>query len=226
MLTNLSDEFSSIFGKSVSEENYIQIDLSENQLIKLNIDPSDSDQLSNYITEFSKSNENKIPYGGYLEKRNLYQRSNHFSKNAVENRNIHLGLDFWANAETSVFLPYAGAVHSFANNKNLGDYGPTIIMKHEVLGDDFYSLYGHLSEDSISGLKVGDYFDKGTEIAKLGKYEVNGNYPPHLHFQLIVDLQNYYGDYPGVSTLFDLGYYRYNCPNPNLILNINNKTKL
>lgn len=222
MLTNLSEEFSSIFGMSVQENDYVEIDLSESQLLNLKIDSSDFESLSNYISEFSKSKGNKIPYGGYLEKRNLYQRSSHFSKSTDEPRNIHLGLDFWAAAETPVFLPYEGEVHSFAYNDNFGDYGPTIIMKHTILGDSFYSLYGHLSKASISKLKPGDYFVKGSEIARLGDYKVNGNYPPHLHFQLILDLQRYEGDYPGVSNMSDLGFYKFNCPNPNLILNINN----
>ncbi|MFN2261543.1 MAG: peptidoglycan DD-metalloendopeptidase family protein [Psychroflexus sp.] len=226
MLTNLSEKFSSIFGTSVLEDDYIEIDLSENQLSSLKIDSTDPKQLSNYISNFSKSFGNKIPYGGYLEKRDLYQRSAHFSKTRTAPRNIHLGLDFWSSAETPVFLPYDGIVHSFANNSNFSDYGPTIIMKHEVIDEEFYTLYGHLSEASISNIKVGNYMKKGEEIARLGDYEVNGNYPPHLHFQLILDLQNNNGDYPGVSNLSDLEFYKSNCPNPNLILNFKNKTEL
>jgi hypothetical protein len=55
----------------------------------------------------------------------------------------------------------------------------------------------------------------------LGDTSVNGDYPPHLHFQIIKDIQGYQGDYPGVSSKKDLDFYRNNCPNPNTLLKLN-----
>ena len=48
----------------------------------------------------------------------------------------------------------------------------------------------------------------------------NGDYPPHLHFQIILDIENFYGDYPGVCSENDLKYYSQNCPDPNLVLKL------
>ena len=43
-----------------------------------------------------------------------------------------------------------GTIHSFQNNTALGDYGPTIILSHEIEGFKFHTLYGHLSEASLN----------------------------------------------------------------------------
>ena len=106
----------------------------------------------------------------------------------------------------------------FKNNTNFGDYGPTIILMHHFSGVKFYTLYGHLSMASIENLKVGQEFKKGEKIATLGDVSVNGDYPPHLHFQIIKDIQDFKGDYPGVCSKKDLEFYAANCPNPDMLL--------
>ena len=114
-----------------------------------------------------------------------------------------------------------GEVHSFQNNTNFGDDGPTIILKHTVDGFEFYTLYGHLSVASIQNIQVGQKFAKGAQIATLGNASVNGDYPPHLHFQIIKDMQDGYGDYRGVASQKELAFYKENCPDPNLLLRLN-----
>jgi murein DD-endopeptidase MepM/ murein hydrolase activator NlpD len=81
-------------------------------------------------------------------------------------------------------------------------------------------LYGHLSEASIATIKVGDLFVQGSVLGFLGEASVNGDYAPHLHFQIIKDLADYFGDYPGVSASSDLEFYQQNCPDPNVLLKI------
>ena len=54
----------------------------------------------------------------------------------------------------------------------------------------------------------------------IGGTEVNGDYAPHLHFQIIKDIEGFEGDYPGVSSQNNLAYYSDNCPDPNLILKL------
>jgi len=110
--------------------------------------------------------------------------------------------------------------HSFQNNSSVGDYGPTIILKHDIRSNVFYTLYGHLSVDSLHDLYVGKPFAKGKTLAKLGTTDINVNYAPHLHFQIIRDLQANTGDYPGVAAENELHFYTKNCPNPNLLLNL------
>jgi hypothetical protein len=170
---------------------------------------------------------NKATYliGGYKEHREMYKRSILFDKNVGdelfptdEPRNIHLGVDIWAAAGTKVFAPLGGMVHSFAYNNNFGDYGATIILQHQLNTINFYTLYGHLSLKDIEEKRVGQFITRGENFAHFGAWEENGNWPPHLHFQVILDMGNYEGDYPGVCKISEAGKYLHNCPDPNLIL--------
>jgi murein DD-endopeptidase MepM/ murein hydrolase activator NlpD len=209
-----------VIGTSFSKNNYVPIDLSESNLELRSIDVSSAEKLGVYINNYIKKNNAQVAYGGYLEVRNLYKRSNHFNNKEEQERNIHLGIDLWCAAETAVYTPLDATVHSFKNNTNYGDYGPTIILKHNIEGIEFYTLYGHLNRCSIEQLKVGQIVYGGEKIAYLGDEIINGNYPPHLHFQVINDLQGMSGDYPGVCSARDLEFYKLNCPDPELILKL------
>ncbi len=209
-----------VIDKSVPYSKYIPLDLSisNSGLSKLNM--GNSDDFENYIANYLKENNAAVGYGGYNEIRNLYKRSTAFNDKSKDERNIHIGLDLWIQDGTSVLAALDGKIHSFKYNDSLGDYGPTIIMEHEIENQIFYTLYGHLSLESLTNLSVGMAFKKGEEIATLGTATVNGDYAPHLHFQIIDDIGQYVGDYPGVCSENDLEYYLTNCPDPNLLLKI------
>lgn len=117
-----------------------------------------------------------------------------------------------------IFAPLDGLIHSMAINSAYGDYGATIILEHEREGKPLFSLYGHLSHASLERWKVGDSIRRGSSLAELGKWEENGNWPPHLHFQLIQDLHEMKGDYPGVCSLEELEFYEENCLDPMMYL--------
>ncbi len=165
-----------------------------------------------YITSYLKEVGGKVAYGGYLEQRNLYNAHAGFTTN--EQRNIHLGVDFWAPVDTKVRVPLKGRVHSFNNNAKKGDYGPTIILEHQWKDSCFYTLYGHLSLASLDGLHKDKFFDTGQVLGALGSSDINVDYAPHLHFQLIEDMGDYAGDYPGVCAKTQLEFYKTNCPDP------------
>jgi murein DD-endopeptidase MepM/ murein hydrolase activator NlpD len=74
--------------------------------------------------------------------------------------------------------------------------------------------------ESLDGKTEGAAVKKGAIIGQLGAPPVNGDYAPHLHFQIIGNLQGKKGDYPGVCSKTDLGFYKENCPDPNLLLKI------
>ena len=196
-------------------DQYCTIDLSAGNPDLKTFDVSSSTAWEDYVTSLLKRNNAKIAYGGYLEVRNLYDRSDYFqAKSEDEKRNIHLGIDFWCEAGTNICAFLDGQVHSFANNKNYGDYGPTIILEHKLGQEKLYSLYGHLSEVSLETIEIGQRIGKGQNFATLGTSEVNGDYAPHLHFQIIRDLQGKFGDYPGVSSKKNLDFFKMNCPDP------------
>ncbi len=135
-----------------------------------------------------------------------------------EPRRLHLGIDIWGPAGTKVMAPLPGIVHSFAFNNNDSDYGATLILTHNLDGTGFHTLYGHISLNSIKNLHEGQRVAKGEVIAEFGMRYENGNWPPHLHFQLIADMQDWKGDYPGVCRFSERQQWLDGCPDPNLIL--------
>lgn len=169
--------------------------------------------LSDYIFGRMKSAGAKCAFGGYGEKRDLYRRSPHFSIKDTF-RSVHLGIDFWMPTGTPVLAPIPGRVHSFKNNDHFGDYGPCILLEHFIDNQIIHSLYGHLSKTSLRKIKVGQIIGRGDQIGTLGTPDENRDWPPHLHFQLIKDLGEYRGDYPGVCRKKEKKYYLKNCPNP------------
>lgn len=186
---------------------------------------SDTDLFSNWVNQKLIFNEAKYGIGGYNEHRTIYSRSEHFNAEE-EPRRLHLGIDIWAPVTTPVYNFYAAKVHSFANNNHYGDYGATIILEYNINGFQFYALYGHLSLASLVGLEEGKYIPAGQKIAELGIKEENGNWPPHLHFQIIKNMEGLKGDYPGVCKFSERDQYLHNCPNPNAILKYTFKNKL
>jgi murein DD-endopeptidase MepM/ murein hydrolase activator NlpD len=142
-------------------------------------------------------------------------------KEGEEPRRLHLGIDIWGKPYTAVMSPLNGIVHSFAFNNHFGDYGATIIFSHALNEIHFYTLYGHLSLSSIKNIQEGDRISKGDVFAEFGIPSENGQWPPHLHFQVIADLQGWKGDYPGVCKYSERDQYLNNCPDPDLILQLN-----
>ena len=220
-LNSISSTGIHVFDKTIPFSKYVPLDLSIKNEVLNAINISSSTTLGNFVNTHIQNHHGLIGFGGYNETRNIYQRSTHFNKMEPDNeRNIHLGVDLWAPAGTVVYTPLNGIVHSFKNNTHYGDYGPTIILKHIIQNHTFYTLYGHLSLKSISGLKEGIYFKQGMVLGDLGDANINGDYPPHLHFQIIKDIQEYKGDYPGVCNKKDLDFYLKNCPDPNILLKL------
>jgi murein DD-endopeptidase MepM/ murein hydrolase activator NlpD len=159
--------------------------------------------------------------GGYDEERAIYSGPVFAAPDGTEARTIHLGIDIFEAAGTPVFAPLAGRVHSFQDNANPKDYGPTIILEHAVTSQlTFYTLYGHLSRDSLDGLAVGKPVAVGEEVARLGEAAVNGDWPPHLHFQVILDMQGRQGDYPGVFKKSEREQWKRISPDPAPLLGI------
>lgn len=218
-LNSLTPDFTPIVDHNTLAD-YIPVDLSIYQSALKEVDTSSSKFFQDYLTQYLISSDKKVAYGGYLEERNLYARSTYFTSDKENSRNIHLGIDIWCPAHTPVLLPLNGKIHSFKNNQNHGDYGPTIIVEHLLEAHTFYTLYGHLTLNSLNGIKIGDVLEKGSVIGYLGEASVNGDYAPHLHFQIIRDLEGNRGDYPGVCAVKDLAFYTENCPNPNLLLKL------
>jgi murein DD-endopeptidase MepM/ murein hydrolase activator NlpD len=213
-------EAAKVIAPEIKYSEYVALDLSVTNKELQVYDLNTAHDYEVYIQQHLHKNRASIAYGGYLERRNLYKRSAVFKNETSNERDIHIGLDLWMNEQAPIFAALDGTIHSFQNNDALGDYGPTIIVEHQMEHYKFHTLYGHLSLESLIDKKVGDSVQKGAQIATLGLPPINGDYAPHLHFQIIIDMQNKKGDYPGVCNQNELEFYTKNCPDPNLLLKI------
>jgi murein DD-endopeptidase MepM/ murein hydrolase activator NlpD len=161
--------------------------------------------------------------GGYAEHRTVYRFSRVFdaAQPGEEPRRLHLGTDIWGKPYTPVSAPLDAIVHSFAFNNRPGDYGATIILSHRAAGISFYTLYGHLSLSSIKNIQKGQCIEQGEIFAEFGIPAENGQWPPHLHFQLIYDIGEWKGDYPGVCKYSEKEKWLANSPDPDFLLQLN-----
>jgi len=210
-----------VIDSAIPYSQYTPLDLSVSNLELSKIDIKNAEAFEAYIEKYLHKNDAEVAFGGYNEERNLYKRSGIFNDSENEERNIHIGMDLWIKAGTTVLAALDGTVHSFGFNAGIGNYGPTIILEHSLENQTLYTLYGHLSLESIDNLEIGAIFKKGQQLATLGDASVNGDYAPHLHFQIIKDIKDNSADYPGVCSKNELKYYLENCPDPNLLLKIN-----
>ena len=164
----------------------------------------------------------EIGVGRYLEHRDVYATPAFAGTGAADDRRtVHLAVDLFAPAGTPVRTPLPGLVHAFADNDQPLDYGPVVIVRHETPdGMPFFSLYGHLARTSLPPLQVGMRLAAGQTFATIGAEHENGNWPPHVHFQLLTDLVGLGVDVPGVARRSELGVWRSLSPDPNLLLRL------
>jgi len=173
------------------------------------------------IDQLQKEIPTKIIAGGYLEPRSIYNSKayDRMGNHGKESRNIHLGIDYWLPATTPVHTLLDGEVIIAVNDAGDKEYGGLVILKHQIKAIPFYTLYGHLSVKSATKNKVGDVIKKGAKIGELGNYPENGNWSPHLHFQVMLSLLDYQVDYPGVAYHSEIEVWKSICPDPNLLFN-------
>ncbi|WP_400190344.1 peptidoglycan DD-metalloendopeptidase family protein [Hymenobacter sp. B81] len=182
-------------------------------------DLRDTESFDQLVNELLAVRQARVGVGGYLENRVIYRRSpGLFGDPAVPARSLHLGVDVWLPAGAPVLAFMPAVVHSVADNNHFGDYGPTVILQHELAGTTFYSLYGHLGRLECAALYEGQPLEQGQAFAAVGPWPENGDWPPHLHFQLMADLQGRRGDFPGVALPEERELWAALCPDPNLVL--------
>lgn len=154
-------------------------------------------------------------FGRYAEPRELYSNDNFASGESSESRTIHMGIDLFCVADTPVFSPLDATVAFVANNENELDYGPMVILRHSVEpATVFFTLYGHLGLSTLDHLGEGQVIRAGEQVATVGTPPTNGNWPSHLHFQLINDLLDLGVDFPGVALKSEQDYWLGLSPSP------------
>lgn len=198
-------------------ENVISMNLSDYDFAPVMNYPDDPQEF--HVFDFTQGYDpESIPnqgwgIGRYNEKRvNMYETSLFGGE-----RNVHMGIDIWAEAGKPVFSFYDGQVAYLRENDQPGDYGPTIIIAYELNDITLFALYGHLSKESLQMVSIGERVKKEQKIAELGNSEVNGGWAPHLHFQLSTEDPGE-ADMPGVVAEEDRTQALEKYPDPRLVL--------
>jgi len=226
-LAQNSPSAASVVAQSFREGNCLVLDLSVGSTF-LSADPSRSSELSMTpeIQSLIRASNAVVAVGRYNEPRPVYTSSlfSSSSNPTDERRTVHLGIDIFADPGTSVSAPFDATIHSFADNRAALDYGPVVILKHQPAdAPAFFTLYGHLSRESLSTLRVGDRIARGQIFARIGTSFENGGWTPHLHFQMILDLLDLSTDFLGVAYPSQREVFLSLSPDPNLILGIPEK---
>lgn len=225
-LETQTDESAPVVAPDVRKGEYAVIDLSAGSPDFAEVgDLTDTSRWTEAIFERMKAAHVHVGVGRYGEARRGYTSTSYRPAGTeVESwRTVHLGMDLFLAPGSPVFAPLEGTVHSIANNVQPQDYGPTVILEHKAPGaGEFFTLYGHLSPASLDRLTPGQWIAKGAQIGTIGEPPTNGNWPPHVHIQLIVDLLDQIGNFPGVCAARDRRLWQQLCPDPNLLLRIPN----
>jgi len=163
-----------------------------------------------------------VAVGRYDEPRLLYSSALFGGETPIdERRTVHLGIDLFVAPGATIHAPLDGVVHVLAINPAPLDYGPLVILRHTTGdGEAFFTLYGHLSRDTLAGLAVGQHIGRGEPFARVGKPPENGGWPPHVHFQVILDLLERDAAFPGVAYAGERALWTGLSPDPNRLLGI------
>ncbi len=222
-LRDNAEQFASVIDADLRSEPCLVFDLSVGSLL-LGADPAGFETAAMTATLFGEMKRAGVRagVGRYDEARALYATPAFGSgRETDEHRTVHLGIDLFVEAGAPVFAPLDGMVYCVANNDARLDYGPMIILRHTVgNGLVFFTLYGHLSEDSLKLVPAGQSVKRGERIGSIGAPPINGDWTPHLHFQIITDLLKLDRDFPGVALASQREVWKSLSPDPNLILGI------
>ncbi|NND79703.1 MAG: aminotransferase class III-fold pyridoxal phosphate-dependent enzyme, partial [Maribacter sp.] len=180
---------------------------------------NDLDLFQFKINKLQKKHPTKLIAGGYLEPRPLYTSTAYdkIGNSGREKRTIHLGIDYWLPAQTPVHTLFDGEVVIAINDAGDKEYGGLVVLKHNEDALEFFTLYGHLSVASATKHSIGDKLKAGDAIGNLGNYPENGNWAPHLHFQVMLSMLDYKTDFPGVTYFKQMEVWKSICPNPNML---------
>jgi 4-aminobutyrate aminotransferase-like enzyme/Ser/Thr protein kinase RdoA (MazF antagonist) len=122
--------------------------------------------------------------GRYGEDRSIYD-----ADSGSERRTIHHAIDVYAPAGTPVLAPLPGQIAMIANDTSIDGFGGIMVLEHESdTPHRFWTFYGHLAPASLSDSSIGAPVERGAAIGVLGVPAENGNWPPHVHMQLMTAL--------------------------------------
>ena len=207
----------SILGYPLDSENSAPVDLGLSSRILAQV--RDIADPSSWREPFRQFLGDKVGIGHYDEARPIYL-SDMFALDHHLRRAVHIGVDLFAPAGTPIYAPLPGTVHKIGDFPAAEDHGPYLFLEHQPLPAlRFYTLYAHLSPEVLDRLRPGQRVEAGDLLAHIGDYPRNGNWLPHLHFQIVMDLLDA-DNFPGVCAAHLRPVFKALCPDPNLIMRL------
>ena len=166
----------------------------------------------------------EVGVGGYDEARLIYS-TDAFAGGAVtdERRTVHVGVDLTLTAGTPLYAPLDGVVHGAEDAASPLDYGPMLVLRHEIPGPEpltFFTLYGHMARASHASLTVGRRVKAGERIGAVGSPSENGGWWPHVHLQIITDLLDIPCNFNAVAPASQRATWLSLSPDANLVLGV------
>ncbi|MBB4062907.1 aminotransferase class III-fold pyridoxal phosphate-dependent enzyme [Gellertiella hungarica] len=181
----------------------------------------DAAAFDRFVTERLQSAGADLAIGAYGEERVVPGMGSGDAERPLHHRTIHLGIDLYAAAGTPVRAVLAGSVAFLNDDAVENGFGPTVLLRHETgEGDVFFTLYGHLSRASLSGLKPGQHVGAGEVIGRLGALSENGGWAPHLHIQLVTDHLGLEGRMVGNGSRAAWQIWQQVSPDPSVLLGL------
>ena len=219
-------EFSPVLEQPEDERAIGVLDLSVSSPNLTGRDTDDTSAFTERIFGLMREQGITLGIGRFLEPRSLYPKDAFAGREGDprEHRTIHLGIDLFDKPGALVRSPLGGRVKSVRDNDARLDYGPTVILEHDGPAGPFWTLYGHLQRTSVDDLVPGDPVEAGQTIARIGPYPENGDWPPHLHFQIMTDLLAFEGEFPGAALPRERSVWASFSPDPNLVLRLPGET--
>lgn len=198
------------------------LDLSVGSPLLTGRDTDDTAAFTRRVFQEMERADSPLAVGRYREPRGFYLTDIFAGRPSEmpERRTVHMGIDLFAAAGAPVHAPLDGSVKSVHDNAGRLDYGPTVILEHATPDGPFWTLYGHLERASVAGLEVGAKVAAGETFARIGPFPENGDWPPHLHLQIVTDLLGQEHDFPGVAAPREVEVWAAFSPDPNLLLRL------
>ena len=103
-----------------------------------------------------------------------------------EGRVYHAGLDIIVPPGVPLYAPLEGKVHAAVVDGGAGNYGGVVVLRHDLDGVTFYSLYGHLN--TSFEVAPGQAVRAGERFGSIGQGEDSGGWFSHTHLQILTPL--------------------------------------
>ncbi len=205
------EEIFPVIGKCLAKQKPVIVSLSDKnkEVLDMNM-VKDMEILYHYMEGKLKNSGSKWSLSEYMGERKWMIEPFTSTKG---NRNVHIGIDIGLEKGAKLYAPLDAEVVNSEYEDGLGNYGGLVVLKHNIRGVIFYSLYGHLDKALLP--EVGAKFKKGEKFAAVGEFRNHNNGFYHTHMQILT--QEAYDNgwvNKGYCKKEDIQKVKKLCPNP------------